>query len=87
MLSKTELTYLPPINAKVTDFKTIIKYLEYLQSLSAKVNMKYVNVTLDLGAAINAFKTVWECPLKFSNVFIHLGDFHFMKENFQVKIN
>ena len=35
-LRKTELMYLPPIDMKVTDFKTIIMYLEHLQ---ASVNM------------------------------------------------
>ena len=60
-------------------------YLEHLQALANSVNMKYVNVTLDCGAAINAFKTICQYPLKFNNVVIHLGDFHFMKENFQVK--
>ena len=54
--------------------------------LSSQTNMKYCNVTLDVGAAINAFKTVWHYPEKFKNVVIHLGDFHFMKENFQVRI-
>ena len=70
---------------KVTDFKSIIMYLEHLQALANSVNMKYVNVTLDCGAAINAFKTIWQYPLKFDNVAIHLGDRHFMKETFQVK--
>ena len=71
---------------KVTDFKSIIMYLEHLQALANSVNMKYVNVTLDCGAAINAFKTIWQYPLKFGNVVIHLGDRHFMKETFQVKL-
>ena len=84
-LRKTELTYLPSIDIKVTDLKTIIMYLEHLQALANSVNMKYVNVTLDCGAAINAFKTICQYPLKFNNVVRHLGDFHFMKENFQVK--
>ena len=84
-LRKTELTYLPSIDIKVTDLKTVITYLEHLQALANSVNMKYVNVTLDCGAAINAFKTICQYPLKFNNVVIHLGDFHFMKENFQVK--
>ena len=69
---------------KDTDFKTIIMYLEHLQALANSVNMKYANVTLDCGAAINAFKTIWQYSLKF-NVVVHLGDFHFMKENFRVK--
>ena len=58
-LGKTELTYLPPIDMKVTDFKTIMMYLEHLQGLVNSVNMRYVSVTLDCGAAINAFKTIW----------------------------
>ena len=84
-LRQTEFMYLPPTDMKVTDFKTIIMYLEHLQALANSVNIKYVNVTLDWGAAINAFKTIWQYPLKFNNVIIHLGDFHFMNENFQVK--
>ena len=31
---------------KVTDFKTIIMYLEHLQALDNSINMKYVNITL-----------------------------------------
>ena len=85
-LRKTEFMYLPPIDMKVTDFKTIMIYLEHLQALGNSVNIKYVNVTLDWGSAINAFKTIWQYPLKFNNVIIHLGDFHFMNENFQVKL-
>ena len=47
-MRKTQLTYLPLTDMKVTDFKTIIMYLEHLQALANSVNMKYVNVTLDL---------------------------------------
>ena len=46
--------------------------------------MPYVNITLDLGAAMSAYKVVWNYPNIFSNVIIHLGDFHFMKEAFAV---
>ena len=38
---KTELTYLPPIPSKVTEFKTILNYMQYLQKLE-EVNMPYV---------------------------------------------
>lgn len=85
-LKKTSETFLPPINAKVTDFSTIQHYLGYLQKLSTSVNMRYVNITLDVGAAINAYKTIWSNPEKFGNVMIHLGSFHFIKENFKVRI-
>jgi len=81
---KTAEIFLPPITAKVTDFTTIQKYLAYLKNLADSVNMPYVNVTLDVGAAINAFKTVWNHPITYANVVIHLGGFHFIKENFQV---
>ena len=46
--------------------------------------MPFVNVTLDVGAAMNAFKVVWNYPETFSNVVIHLGDFHLMKEIFSI---
>ena len=48
--------------------------------------MPYVNITLDVGAAMNAYKILWSNMEDFSNVVIHLGDFHFMNENFQVSI-
>ena len=51
-------TYLPPIDSKITDFKTICKYLKYLQGLAADVNMLFANATLDVGAAINACKVI-----------------------------
>jgi hypothetical protein len=85
-LMKTVQTYLPPINLKVNDFETIATYMEYLQSLAKTANMPFVNIILDVGAAMNAFKMVWNHPMKFKNVVIHLGDFHFMKENFQVRL-
>ena len=81
-LVKTELTYLPPIPSKVTEFKTILNYMQYLQNLE-EVNMPYVNITLDMDAAINAFKVLWNRKEEFKSVAIHLGDFHFMKKNFQ----
>ena len=46
--------------------------------------MPFVNVSLDVGAAMNAYKLTWNYPEKFRNVIIHLGDFHFIKENFGV---
>ena len=83
-LKKTVMTYLPPINSKVTEFDTIYRYFEYQQQLAAEANMPYVNITLDVGAAMSAFKLLWNYPEKFGNVIIHLGDFHFIKENFSL---
>ena len=78
------MIYLPPINSKVTEFDTIYHYFEYLQQLAAEANMPYVNITLDVDAAMSAFKLLSNYPEKFGNVIIHLGDFHFIKENFSL---
>lgn len=56
----------------------------HLQSITANVNMKYAKIMLTLEAVIDAFKELWKYPETFSNVFIHLGDFHFMNENFNI---
>ena len=74
---KIVMTYLPPINAPVNEFSTIFGFVTYMQKLCKEVNMPYVNITLDLGTAMPAYKVV-------CNVIIHLGDFHFMKEVFAV---
>ena len=58
--------------------------MEYLQKLAVSVNMPFVNITLDVGAAMNAYKMIWNNEIKFSNIVIDLGGFHFIKENFQV---
>ena len=55
-----------------------------MQKPCFETDMPYVNVTLDCGAAMNAFKLVWNYPTVFDNIIIHLGDFHFMKEIFSV---
>ena len=34
-------------------------YMLYLQSITAKVNIKYTKITLDVGAAVNVFKELW----------------------------
>ena len=81
---KTIETYLPPLTTKVTDPVTIYRYMQHLQQLAVETNMEYVNITLDIGAAISAYKFLWSYPNIFKNIGIHLGDFHFMKENFKV---
>ena len=58
-INKTIETYLPPNNSKVTSADTIEKYFNYFTCLANTCNMPYVNITLDVGAAINAFKFQW----------------------------
>ena len=55
-VSKTQEVYLPPLPTKVTDAQTIFSYMKYFQVLAKEMNMPYINITLDVGAAINAFK-------------------------------
>ena len=83
---KTTEYYLPPITSKVTDYETVHKYMEYLQTLVSEVGMSYVNITLDVGAAINAYKYLWNNDGIFNTAVNHLGNFHFMKENFKVNL-
>ena len=81
-IKKISLTYLPPVNHPITDFATVYKGFEIIQNRARKANMPYANVTLDVGAAINAHKILWNYEDKFKNIVIHLGDFNFMKECF-----
>ena len=51
---KSKLTYLPPIDASITDFGTIYKLFEMLLLQAGKVNVPYLNLTLDARAYMNA---------------------------------
>ncbi len=68
----------------MTDIKTINQYLEFFMGLSKEANMPYLNIMLDVGAAMSAFKYIWAQAEQYRNVCLHLGMFHFMKENFKV---
>ena len=48
--------------------------------------MPYVDVMLDDGAAINAYKYFRNNYDIFNTVVVHLGNFHLMKENFKVNL-
>ena len=67
--------YLLPVTSKITDYETIHKYVEYLKTLASEVGMPYVNIMLHVGAAINAYKYLWNNYDIFNFVVIHLGDF------------
>ena len=60
--------------------------MEYFQKLSKAMHMDYVNITLDIGVAINAYKFLWGNLGQFSDVMIHISDFHYLKENFKVTL-
>ena len=46
--------------------------------------MRYVNLTVDAGAYANAYRVVCNYPKVFSNLILHLGDFHYMEELFGI---
>ena len=83
-IQATHDKFLLLIGAKVTDFKKVWQYLTYLQELGKSLNSKYVNVVMGMCAAMNANKIIWNFPEKFGNIVIHPGNFHLMKENFQL---
>ena len=72
----TNMTYLPPIHTPITEHRTLITLFEISQNLAKQANMKYTHITLDVGAAIKAFHVAWNDKTRWSNIIIHLGDFH-----------
>ena len=83
-LKKTNLTYLPPINSPITHYDTIYELFKTLQTRATITKMRYVNLTLDAGAYVNAYRVLCNYPKVFSNLILHLGDFHYMKELFGI---
>lgn len=82
--SPTTMTYLPPIETPITDYGTIFEIFHRSEQLAKQCNMKYVHITFDCGAAMKAYHVIWNNPERFANVFLHLGDFHYMKAFFGV---
>ena len=72
--------------AKMVNTTHLMTFQEAIEDTNedTTVNMPYVNIAWDVGAALNVFKLLWNGVEQYQNVLIHLGDFHFMKENFQV---
>ena len=44
--------------------------------LSKAMHTEYVNITLDVGPAMNAYKLLWGNLEQFSSIVIHIGDSH-----------
>jgi hypothetical protein len=78
------MTYLPPISSPITEYSTIIEMFHQSRQLAKLSNMSYTHITLDAGAAIKAFHVVWNNPAAWSDIIIHLGDFHAMMTFFAV---
>lgn len=65
---KTKLTYLPPIDASITNLSTICRLFQ----------------TLDAGAYVNAYRVLINYPDIFSKIYLHLRDFYFMQKAFTI---
>lgn len=58
-ISASKKTYLPTtIHSPITDYATVNEFLKQMQRYSEQVNIPYVDITLDVGAAANTFQTV-----------------------------
>ena len=79
---QTKLTYLPPIQKPITEYATFFEMFRQSRELARKANMKYTHITLDIGAAIKAYHVIWNDPNLWSDIIIHLGDFHAMNAYF-----
>ena len=49
--TKTVITYLPPIHKPITENDTVVEFLHQVQEMAHQLNMPYVRLTLDVGAA------------------------------------
>ena len=83
-LKKNNLTYLPPINSPITHYDTTYELFKTLQTRATTTKMRYVNLTLDAGAYLNAYRVLFNYPKVCSNLILYLGDFHYMKESFGI---
>ena len=52
------------------------------QELAMASNLAYAHIPVDAGAAMKFYHIVWNDPVEFKNVIIHLGDYHAMMEFF-----
>ena len=81
---KSVLTYLPPIPKPITEYSTIMEVFYQSRNISKQGNMKYAHIVMDVGAAMKAYQVIWNNPELWSDIIIHLGDFHAMMMFFSV---
>ena len=80
----TKMTYLPPLPTPITEYGTLLEMFHVSRRLARQANMSYTHITLDVGAAMKAFHVIWNDPDAWSDIIIHLGDFHAMMTFFIV---
>ena len=77
---KTVITFLPVIRKPITKYSTVLECVHQSLKYADACNMKYAHVTADEGAAEKFYQVVWNNPVTFKRVVIHLGDFYGMVE-------
>ena len=73
---QTVLTFLPTITYPITEFSIICETKHRSIHLSKISIMKYMHITVDVGAAEKYHKATWINPDEFKDVIIYPGDFH-----------
>ena len=79
-LKITNVTYFRPIDSPITHYDTIYELFKTLQTRATIIEMSYVNLTLDDGVYVSAYRVSCNYPKVFSNLILHLSDFHYTKE-------
>ena len=80
---KTVLTYLPPIPKPISEYSTIVEIYYQSRQLAKQCNMEYIHIVM-VGAAMKAYEVIWNNAVLWSDIIIHLGDFHAMMMFFSV---
>ncbi|CAB4039093.1 Hypothetical predicted protein [Paramuricea clavata] len=73
-----------PIQKPITDYAAFFPMFYKSRELAKQANMAYTHITLDVGAAIKAYHVIWNNSQAWSDIIIHLGDFHAMIAFFDV---
>lgn len=67
---------MPPINAPITENKTVMHTIKVSQQITELAKQKFTFITYDLAAAKKAYGILWTHQDRFHNVFVLLGTFH-----------
>ena len=76
--TKTVLTLVPPSIRPIIEYRTVCETIYRSVKLAKFGNMKYIHITVDIGAAEKYYRVLWNNQIEFKDVIIHLGDFHAM---------
>ena len=58
LMKQKRETFIQASRQKITEYSTVMQNLDYVMKLAVQVNMPYVCLTLDVGAAMNTWKFI-----------------------------